>query len=1564
MTGTGGDLQYKLVLTADAAQLQAGLRQAEQALGATAGAAKSAATATAEAGRAVSTAATATTTAATGLGEVARAATTAAAGITRTGASAADAGDQVERMSARASGALQALTSRAQQGTAATAAVARAAAEAARAAEGAGIQAGGAVQAAMDNLVSFSGAASTAVAEVSDAVQVSAGQIAMGRQTAVRNLMDIGNVAVATGGHLTSMLSPLPDLFYGLSLMGGRLAGVWSALAGPGGLVLMIAAAMAPALLASGEASEAAARATDAYARAQDSASRITEDAVGKVERLKRSYQELTAAQQDAVKSDLRKQLEADQAAVEKAGEVFREAARGMLAPLRDAMREAGEGDLFSAFTARMRAVFEDDALVAVERLQLELRALAETAGGEIAQKAASAADAVAVMGSELRAASEQAALTSAQLAELEGRLTPAEAALLAAARASTTFRDAMREAGQELADAQAVLDAYRRGGEEAARVAEDLARARRDAGAGADQTAVDALAAEYTARRRVTEEVERLRTADRKAAEEGRKAAEDRKRAAEQWAADLDALIDRYDPLAAAQRAFNAEFGLLEEALAKGAVTAEQYDSILGRMVERYAAAVDAADPLRKIQEDITQQLTQQLEELELRLAYEGDTTGELEVQLELLRLRHDLERRGIENAAAVAASYEDQVRAVVAANRELERAARELATPIGRAFSAMAGEIEDGFKDAWKAAFKEGENGFERLMSAFENMFLDMLAELAYQAIAKPIIVPVMQQVGGALGLSQAATNKALGVEGGGTGGFGLPGMGGGNLFSGDFWTKPWLTVGGGVSSVTQMTSAAGGLAHGAGVASVPGGVGNAAGAISTTSSMASPATFQFGAGQALGAAGFALSAFNFAKNPSLGSGLGLVGSGAALASSMSPALAAAAPWLGPAGIALAIAGPLLGGMLNKKNPHPAFHSSLGAQGGEAGYFGLTDWSQKHLDDDTPKKVGAALAEAANAAMKGLLGSDARVLGSDRFALSYDEKKKRYSVHGEGGVMLSEHGENMEAAVADLIFRAIKSGDYEGVGEDIATAIRNSVATNLDELAADLQFVRQRDTMFDAPEVIGQVEASMRSLIGSYDAAVAKAEQLGVSTDGMTKSFVGALKRMAEPVAEAGPFAAAMKDMVRAMALATAAAGDAAEEVTAAWVGAVQRLRGSLHQQVALGLLDQADPRQAAIWRARQQVEAMRAEFAAVGGDPELLRWYEQVTMARAEEGDAIAAQISLLDTVASSWRRVEGAVVRFRDHLLGSADLYPGSPEDRYRAAMAEFQAALLAAQSDPEQAARVEDLARIAAEASLAFNGATLQYAQDIALIDAGLQGLETIAMRELRAAEDAVAELRSANQWLGAIEAALKALQVAAAPVRDWGANPTLNQQLAGITGYTGDFGSGQFGAWVGSQSQAVRDQVNATLAANGISGRFQRGGVVGSYESGGVVANGIWNTDSVIARYGNGGAIMVAGGEHITRATSVTPETLPVLEQINHTGRLPVIHAPPPGNDLAPLARRLDRMAAQTDRLVELTAAAVTETAQARRQLELARADTAAARAEAWQQRATGSYGR
>jgi membrane protein implicated in regulation of membrane protease activity len=80
--------------------------------------------------------------------------------------------------------------------------------------------------------------------------------------------------------------------------------------------------------------------------------------------------------------------------------------------------------------------------------------------------------------------------------------------------------------------------------------------------------------------------------------------------------------------------------------------------------------------------------------------------------------------------------------------------------------------------------------------------------------------------------------------------------------------------------------------------------------------------------------------------------------------------------------------------------------------------------------------------------------------------------------------------------------------------------------------------------------------------------------------------------------------------------------------------------------------------------------------------------------------------------------------------------------------------------------------------------------------------------------------------------------------------------------------------------------------LNALLNGGSTTGA-KYGGYIPHMADGGIVGNGIWNRDSVLASYAGGGNIMLAGGEYVTRATSVTPSTIGLLEHVNRTGSAP-----------------------------------------------------------------------
>lgn len=59
---------------------------------------------------------------------------------------------------------------------------------------------------------------------------------------------------------------------------------------------------------------------------------------------------------------------------------------------------------------------------------------------------------------------------------------------------------------------------------------------------------------------------------------------------------------------------------------------------------------------------------------------------------------------------------------------------------------------------------------------------------------------------------------------------------------------------------------------------------------------------------------------------------------------------------------------------------------------------------------------------------------------------------------------------------------------------------------------------------------------------------------------------------------------------------------------------------------------------------------------------------------------------------------------------------------------------------------------------------------------------------------------------------------------------NYGNRPGVNQGLAGLTGYQGNFGGGEFGTWLNTRDQAMKNAVSGYLGARGLDGKANPGG--------------------------------------------------------------------------------------------------------------------------------------
>lgn len=118
-----------------------------------------------------------------------------------------------------------------------------------------------------------------------------------------------------------------------------------------------------------------------------------------------------------------------------------------------------------------------------------------------------------------------------------------------------------------------------------------------------------------------------------------------------------------------------------------------------------------------------------------------------------------------------------------------EVQTAYKAAGDGTAEIFKKAAGGIYDAFSSTFREIFDKGISGFDDFADKILNVFKDMLAQMATLAIAKPIIVPVVQQLGGILGLSGSDISSVTGQLGGGaSAGSSLAGAGSvANLLSG---------------------------------------------------------------------------------------------------------------------------------------------------------------------------------------------------------------------------------------------------------------------------------------------------------------------------------------------------------------------------------------------------------------------------------------------------------------------------------------------------------------------------------------------------------------------------------------------------------------------------------------------------------------------------------------------------------------------------------------------------------------------------------------------------------
>ncbi|EKE78427.1 hypothetical protein [Oceanibaculum indicum] len=1009
-----------------------------------------------------------------------------------------------------------------------------------------------------------------------------------------------------------------------------------------------------------------------------------------------------------------------------------------------------------------------------------------------------------------------------------------------------------------------------------------------------------------------------------------------------------LQTLRDQLDPVAAKWREVDKQARLLEQGLAAGAITYEQYLDLIeaiGREVELWSREQDAASTsVRRQAEDM--ELSNQLRRLEL----EGTEQSRQKI-IELTTAR-ELERLEIERTQALLAAQPEQYAAINAAYdrlrdaimdegqvKQLERIQAQ-ANPLAKAFETAAESIQRSFSDAFTSIFRNGRLRFDELGDSIKDIFARTLGEMATLAIARPIIVPMVQQLGSFMGVGQQAINGVTNNLGGGSG-FGLgqlPGGGAGlyNSFAtgsvGRFLGLSTLVddgVGGGFAQMTGL-----GSALGDGFAASPWGILGSLGA------------------NALGLGG--------GIGGTIGGVVGSIGGGAAGSALLGTILGSAA---GPVGAVLgSFLGTALGGLLGNSKPSDKTASFQGLLGSDflKTEDGADDASRQNRD------AMQTAVETAVPAVLTLLGSS--LTDMSRFYLDAATGQRdgnRFWLYDTGGADLagqpaSARPEAIASGTFDsaeallgAIVKAI-TDQVEGLSAVMQTVLDQVDFSDIESAVNDLQLARVYEELGQVAETVPEAQAAIDAINSQFETLTEFAERYGLALDKVTEAQADALAEL-----ESG-FVDGLRDQI--LQLTDPAAAQVAE--LDKWRAAQIRNAEAIGQ--ANGRVGASSEALAAI----QELYAIRLQ-AITGEVAENVSVLTEAT--RTLYLDQISAVTAFRDDLArkaDDFRRIIDSMNRTQLSLLLDSDLSPLSPQARYQEAERQFEEmARRARLGDQDAAEQLPEIVRAFLEASRAYFGDAQAYNADFQRGQDVLEETKSVAQRHLTTAEQQLGRLDSQiallreqldterllvtsfEQAIGILDGIKAALDALATPQKGVPSNaggsgyvyPTsgLDAAARNVEAVIDQYRVGKAGGDGISKEQ--RDAaLSAILAELAPEDRATVGGMLdidnwsatdnpfknlAGYASGGRITGGIAGVDSV--------PVMTMPDEFVIRSASARRIGFDALEQMNRTGTLPGTGNG--GSDLSPLVGAIgqttDAVMAAGDAQAAATAALADEMA-------------------------------
>jgi tape measure domain-containing protein len=477
-----------------------------------------------------------------------------------------------------------------------------------------------------------------------------------------------------------------------------------------------------------------------------------------------------------------------------------------------------------------------------------------------------------------------------------------------------------------------------------------------------------------------------------------------------------------------------------------------------------------------------------------ELQKAINGSKTAEEQLIDEIAKME------GMRPLADARGKAEDLAEAIARANDELDqlRIQSERNGPVARAFESLTNQIDDGMRESFREAFVASDRGWKSLLDGWKAGFKAFLAEIAYTALMRPIVLQLAGGIGASIGLSSGTLSQIMGEQGAS----GLGGLfGGGSVFSlsnlssiggllnGGLFSGTLAGVGQGIGNI--ISGVPWGAAYGPqlpGVAGVSG--------LGTTLGSAF-GNLGYGALGGFGASMLGLGSQNAYVNAGFGTVGSLIGGGA-----FGPLGAAAGGFIGTA------VGGLFGG---KSIPSQYIGAQIGTDNGlfANGAFGSDEANASAIESYR------TLQQTTTDSLNSLLTLMGATVGAAP-TLEYNTSGKRDGgrirvgvggIHTLGGTQSAMNTQavftDAEDAVNYAVLTTLQNSRLDGIGSQLEAYFKKalSASTSVEQAMSDIQLIQ--NIFGDTEDATQTAAEAIASINEQFDAMLARAKALGLPMD-----------------------------------------------------------------------------------------------------------------------------------------------------------------------------------------------------------------------------------------------------------------------------------------------------------------------------------------------------------------------------------------------------------------------------------------------------------------------------